>query len=506
MRFQKLIIAFALFLLVGSFLLRGITLLDPDFGWHLKMGELISTAGRLPETDPFSYTMPSFSFIDHEWLTNLIIFKLYPFLGVGGLAILTTLISLSALAIAIVNPLSRKAAPGGLGFWRKTSTAFLLGAGVLILYSGVRPQVVSWLFLAILLWLILNEAVWRRLRFVSPLFFVLWVNLHASFSAGLATLYLVLILRAVRQRRVDIKDLIAAISSLLATFVNPYGPRIWQEVWLQVSDASLRWTIIEWMPAPLFFNVPLLFLIALSLLLLIKYRRRFYLEEKGLYLAFLIQGTASVTHIPLWVVVTLPLLSLSTDYFFRDLRKIPFGISRFAKSYKFALLASLLIFTFEAAISLSGAGSLAETAFYPYKAVSYLRQQLPGGQILSSYNWGGYLIWKLPEKKVFIDGRMPSWRWEANLANESNYAMKDYKALLNGEVFYQEIFEKYGIETVLWPVPRKIGFWGYLEDRLNRLLTQFGGKYDFDLIKELKEAGWEEIYSDQIAAVYQRPD
>src|SRR3990170_812561 len=147
MRFQKLIIAFALFLLVGSFLLRGITLLDPDFGWHLKMGELISTAGRLPETDPFSYTMPSFSFIDHEWLTNLIIFKLYPFLGVGGLAILTTLISLSALAIAIVNPLSRKAAPGGLGFWRKTSTAFLLGAGVLILYSGVRPQVVSWLFL-----------------------------------------------------------------------------------------------------------------------------------------------------------------------------------------------------------------------------------------------------------------------------------------------------------------------------------------------------------------------
>lgn len=492
-------------LVTGVFFVKGIVLLDPDFGWHLKMGELITSTGGVPATDPFSYTMSSFPFIDHEWLTNVTLSKLYFRLGNIGLSAVSSLLALSALAISVANPLSRKAPAKGLNFARKAAIPFLLGAATLLLYSGVRPQVLSWFLFAILLWIVFNREIWRRWRSFLPILYVVWVNLHGSFSAGLASLYLVLVLRAIRVRRVDIKDLIAGLLSLLATFVNPYGPRIWHEVWLQVSDTSLRWTIVEWMPALLSFSVSLAVLIPLSLLFLAKYRKKFYLEEKGLYLVFLIQGLASTRHIPLWVMVALPVLSLCLEYFYKELEKIPYGTVRFSKTYKFAILGCLGIFVFQSTLSLNGSRLQVEEAFYPSKAVSYIRQQLPAGQIFSSYGWGGYLIWKLPEKKVFIDGRMPSWRWEANLPQESNYAMKDYQNLLSGKVSSKEVFEKYGISTVLWPRPMDVGFLDYLDDKMDQFLSRFGKKrHDFNLYKELERNGWSRVYEDSVSVIYQK--
>ena len=47
---------------------------------------------------------------------------------------------------------------------------------------------------------------------------------------------------------------------------------------------------------------------------------------------------------------------------------------------------------------------------YPLGAVKYLHENPIEGNMFNEYNWGGFLIWQYPEKKVFIDGRMPSWK------------------------------------------------------------------------------------------------
>ena len=47
---------------------RGVVILDPDFGWILRMGKIILERG-IPEKDPFSYTMSSYPFIAHQWLS-----------------------------------------------------------------------------------------------------------------------------------------------------------------------------------------------------------------------------------------------------------------------------------------------------------------------------------------------------------------------------------------------------------------------------------------------------
>jgi DNA-directed RNA polymerase subunit RPC12/RpoP len=59
--------------------------------------------------------------------------------------------------------------------------------------------------------------------------------------------------------------------------------------------------------------------------------------------------------------------------------------------------------------------TLREDVYYPKKAVVYLKNNLPQGNIFAPFGWGGYLVWHLPEKKVFISGQMPHW---GNLLDE----------------------------------------------------------------------------------------
>jgi hypothetical protein len=71
---------------------------DHDFGWHIRMGQLILAKG-IPATDPFSYTMPSYPFVDHEWLADILLVQLYPIIGYPGLGVIYTFIAVAALLL-----------------------------------------------------------------------------------------------------------------------------------------------------------------------------------------------------------------------------------------------------------------------------------------------------------------------------------------------------------------------------------------------------------------------
>ena len=47
----------------------------------------------------------------------------------------------------------------------------------------------------------------------------------------------------------------------------------------------------------------------------------------------------------------------------------------------------------------------------PVAAVDYIRRAGLSGPMLNDYGFGGYLIWALPEHKVFIDGRGDVYDW-----------------------------------------------------------------------------------------------
>lgn len=85
MKKYKLVKLVGLIIIWGMFLAIGVFRLDPDFGWHVKMGEYIEKYG-IPVKDPFTYTMPNFDFVDHEWLTNVLMWEGYRRVGRAGLA------------------------------------------------------------------------------------------------------------------------------------------------------------------------------------------------------------------------------------------------------------------------------------------------------------------------------------------------------------------------------------------------------------------------------------
>src|SRR5574340_1215076 len=95
---RKILKVFFIVLILFLFYIKSLSFLDPDFGWHLQTGRIILSFG-VPKTDPFSYTMPNYPYVDHSWLTDLAIAKLYPLVGIAGLTMLFTIVTFASILI-----------------------------------------------------------------------------------------------------------------------------------------------------------------------------------------------------------------------------------------------------------------------------------------------------------------------------------------------------------------------------------------------------------------------
>jgi hypothetical protein len=114
-----------------------------------------------------------------------------------------------------------------------------------------------------------------------------------------------------------------------------------------------------------------------------------------------------------------------------------------------------------------------QTAFrqnMPVDAVTFIKQQTPPGRLFNSYNWGGYLLWELPEYPVFIDGR-------TDLYNEQ--VISQWFQVVEAKPGWQEVLDRWHVRLILLePGTPLIGY--------------------------LENAGWQELYQDDVAVVYAR--
>lgn len=499
-----------LIILLGVLFTRSALILDPDFGYRLKNGEYILKYG-LPREDLYSYTMPSFPYVEHAWLVATGFFLVHNRFGYYALSLSISAVALLALILSAKRTkLSGRTIQALVGnrlkskrFWYLYCFPFFLAFAAILPFVGVRAQVVSWLMISVLVYVLLTEKLWKRWRLLIPVFFILWSNLHGSFAAGIAILLIVVFTRSIRLRKLEVTDVLIILTSVGATLVNPYGSGAWREVWSSVSDPLLRKQILEWQ-SPIFVNdFPFWAFFAFAVMVLWKYRRKFKLEESALFLGVLFQTMLSRRHAPILVIVSLPMIMEGIGYLYSEIRTIKFGKKRFYKSLYIAWLGAIVILVVQVAISTKGAVAM-NTNFYPKEALVNLKNNLPEGRIFSKYGWGGYLIWKLPEKKVFIDGRMPSWRYSQAPEGQSNYAFQEYVDILSGDLDYKPIFQKYRVDTVLWPVPTELG---KLEELSQKIMT-FLGKDDknFSFTKQLESDGWQNVYEDPVAIIYKSPN
>lgn len=491
---QKYSLYSLIILLIGIFSICAYISLDPDFGWHLRMGQLIIASG-IPKTDPFSYTMPSFPLIDHEWISNIVFFKLYFLVGKVGLSIIFALLCILALLLT----LSKKD-------FKFALVPFLLASTVLLSFSGIRPQVESWFLMAILLRILTSQRLWKRWRFGLPVIFTLWANLHGGFALGLAVLLLYILFLIFKEHKFKFTNFLILFLSILATFLNPYGVRIYSEVWMTISDGRLRWSIEEWYP--MLFEIDLAFylLLSLSLFFILKFKTRFSFFEKILYFGLLLAGLSSQRHIPFWLIITLPITAKSLKLFYEETYQNKTKRVRFKKAYKILVFSTIIVCITSVIMIIQDKKSFSEENYYPKRAISFLKNLPKDHQILAPYNSGGFLIWNLADRKVFIDGRMPSWRWNSPLSDESNWAFKEYRLLLEDKDQTEAILKKYNVGYVLWykgqtQPKNQFQIIKVMEKLYNRLTNK---KDSLELTTNLANHGWREIYQDSIFVIYQR--
>src|SRR6186713_256819 len=60
---------------------------DGDTGYHIKTGEFILDAGKIPRVDIFSFIKPTLKWTAHEWLSEVIMALIYRASGLTGIVV-----------------------------------------------------------------------------------------------------------------------------------------------------------------------------------------------------------------------------------------------------------------------------------------------------------------------------------------------------------------------------------------------------------------------------------
>jgi len=388
-------------------------------------------------TDPFSFSMAKYPFVDHEWLTHIGIAAVYKV--TSSTIILIIIFSLIAV-FSLCRSTSSKTEGKDEG-WLIPAVFFLAGSA-LFSYSGIRPQVWGWLLL--ILW-VSELRKGKRVKLFTLLFLqLLWVNTHGSFFLGIATYFLYLFSQLIQKKDIG-RDLGKFLLLCSSTFLNPYGWRMWGEVWMSLSDIELRWRIQEWQPGLFTLNIPFIIYCALFFSLFVRYWKKISLFNQIISLSFFFLSLSAIRNIPLFLIVSLPVFIQTWEYLEADVHQC------MKKSFiKLKLILSILCFFvgfFHMGYDISLIRPLSST--YPVDAVKFMIKNTLEGKIFADYSWGGYIIWKTPQLKTFIDGRMPSWKWKQNDPTQSNDAAQEYFNISWNHPTFEPYRKKYDIEYAL---------------------------------------------------------
>jgi hypothetical protein len=354
-----------------------------DVFWHLRAGEEILRTRGLPAQDPFSYTS-TIRWMNHEWLSHVLLALSYRVAGFAGLVFLQAVIA-TAITWTMLIVLRPRDALACLGI--------ALFGGLLALVIEPRAQMFYWCCFAATLVLCVRElqAPSRRIFWTIPLG-ILGANLHGGNPTSMALLAVLFVAAPSR------KTALLVALGFLTTFINPHGYHVHSH-FLEARHAlpELR----EWMPllnALALRSVPHGAALLLAALALVRFfgsgglRRSSEPSLRFFFMAFL-----------LFAFVTLHYARFATEWAFISVLLVG-ALPRTGSLRAGAGLAAVALLLLAVLTPTQFGFCLASNRF-PQDTVAYLRKTLPPGPMFNSYNFGGYLLWAYPQERVFIDGR-----------------------------------------------------------------------------------------------------
>lgn len=443
--FERLSVALLFIALIG---LAAVSPPQNDTFWALRAGADIWRTGAVPRVDHYSFTAVGAPWPDHEWLWQVILYGVYWLGGMPALEILAVLLIVGGIAIGyrlmVGTPGTRIAiivltVPAASWNW------------------ALRPLILTVFLLMVLLWLLVRDRHWP-----IPLLFLFWANAHGAVMLGgvvlvVATAVAILrwrVRRGADDRRRAIALAIAGPLAALATSATPLGFGIFRMV-AESTERAYAVPIDEWFPAsPTELMGALFWPVALGFLVLVVVRRRVLALRSwgdwvavGAALALTPFAFRSARNISPFLMLAAPAASrlLGADFRLRAPRENR-EPSRDHPTLNLALLVAL------AGVVALLLGSAWAYTFgprrwrpIPDRALAAVRA-CPG-PLYNQYNQGGELIWFVPEKPVFIDGRYEPY---------STPFLREAFAVESGEKPHRPLFDRWGIRCAFLPTNSQI--------------------------------------------------
>ncbi len=414
---------------------------DPDMYWHLASGKWMLDHGQLLRADVFSSTVNGQPYSVGEWLGEIVLYVAY-------------------LACAFF--LTRAALRGGAPIIVAvpvTCAALLLSE---IVWTD-RPHLFTLALFPLLLELLLAARAGRvgMLLGVPPLM-LLWTNLHGGYALGLV-LVGIFTLEALLTRRNFAAFAITASTAFAASLVDPGS--------LGLGAAAAHATapprfIVEESPPDVTRPAGFVFAAFIIGTLALAMRSGGTLLDLLLLAPLLWLGLSAQRHMPYFAFAAAPFISAAIPRAWPPLER---WLARRRPYPRGAIVG------FGAGVA---AMALAGLAFVPnapnegaYPTVVLDAVRSGSGVILNEYDWGGYLIWRAPERPVFVDGRLFPFLPDV---------FADWRAAVELGPRWKEVLERYQITQVLL-------------------------RPDRALVSALREQGWRVVGGDAGSVLLERP-
>jgi hypothetical protein len=433
--------AITVFVLAGLLVALGRTEADLDLWGHVRWGMDFIRERQLLQVDPYSYLTAGQTWIDHQWLGDVLIGSAWLAGNSTGLVLLKISTWLLTLSLVYLWLLRNGLAPLRAGI------ILFLGMPILTTFTGtIRPVMFTALGTVLLLLILCQfEAGKPRWLWGLPLIFLGWVNLHGAFLIGIGLLgiWAVVTLMTRRDRKTWLQVLPPVGLSLAVTLVNPFGLDLWRFLFEHMGEK--RFEITEWQPLALSTKLGLVYIFwVIASLLGIVYSR----QRRSPALLTVLAVTA---YLPLvsqrhLVFFSLAALVIAGPHIGSALELLLPSPPPERPAIRWAFLvplgaAFLLLLWKPPHIKTI---PFPEGFVYPTNAVALLQQSGVEGNLAVYYDWGYYATWHLnPKVKISVDTR-----------REQVFNEKEYNAnlrFLTGIGGWNDLLDNYPTDLVLLP-------------------------------------------------------
>jgi hypothetical protein len=459
---------------------------DGDTGYHIRAGEYILKTLSIPKFDIFSQHTPPIPWTAHEWLSEVIMAVIHSFFGLTG--VIAFFAFLLALTYYLLFRILRS---------YRTDILLCIVVTALALSSSkihwlARPHLFSFVLMIIYHYLLETWHCGKVNRlYLLPLIMLLWVNLHGGFLGGFILLgaYLVgsladLLSAPPAERPTCLRSLrqlgLTIVSCLAVCLINPYGYRILLFPFKLVSDRFIMDHVSEFLSPDFHQWMPFKYLLLLMVAIFAVSRKTIQARELVLVLIFTNMALYSARYIPLFALITAPILTRKAD---ESGMLIGGRVAEFfrKRSHNIERIESRATGYFWPALALIIVAAAVQSGRFPHgfdekvKAVAaceFLMREKITGNMFNNDEFGDYLIYRgYPSYKVFFDGR--SDMYGADL-------MKEYSKIANFEAGWEALLDKHRITWIFFDS----------DSRLSRYL--------------LKDSNWALVYSDKVADIFVR--